>query len=1201
MEITKRLYLNKTPKNVPNGSIVCAKNIITDNTASFITNEYGFTVAFECKNKGEFIVGCISCDVEVVVFTYSIAIDDITGEQTTTSRIYRLKDDGSYKEVNTNWKYSGGKITGTYAYNYKKELIIAICEYTDSEYNNKNIPLKCINLDANNSLAFSYATEEIIPNFTFSYDIQSSGSLACGVYTFFIRYCIDDNNFTKWFQITDDIIIIDYLNKEKPVHHFFKQDNESVNSVTIVNGKVNNNNNDVDFIFYNQDKISNKNILLTVNYDNEEIHFDKYQIGYIIKRKDEIVGRIKNTYNIGTNVINISDNVYLEEIEADAFLESPHQFYNVHNAINYNNRLYIANYKEYKNENLQFYADKITVKFNTEKVNSTIKTYKQTTVNVQFTLKETFTKNCIVSTYEKNGITYISNPSSFIYNNIASLITLTNDNGDVIPINKKAIIPVNDGTVMSIEQDFMIGINNSSDGTYYIPIFHTESNTETVDIIIENNKLVFVDKYYGNKYYIDGAANHNFGIYVHATYRLYPNISWQGHTGVFNQYYWVGSYEISQQPRPSYLSPGFYCDSNINVSSIIISSDDKTNNNYRSFVPAQLYNFFVHYIREDHSNTNGFFIDKIATTFDNNNVVNKDNPLIYAVFENIKIPRGYIGAFISYENVEKNSYPVVAIKYKANFTDEGHDDYSSNDIIAEVTNSAFIYNLESISGDKIADVYAKNSLNKGNSKIEEKRYNKKDTKEYSVDIALNYNSAYITYANTKGLYVVNTEPTENYNKTVKTLYRLTKNMYGKEGDILTNKNDNDKYMYVPGFYNREKVFSFNKELILDPASQNIINGDGEVIDDYNLKINTNYNWSHLPINAMSIDEDYDKGAVSMVTSQGKTKGVYYNKIVSPAKLPSLFKLESCYSAKPSKIYTNFKEDYTDIFTKTIYRSDVISDESLYNGFRVFQSNNYKNIQETKGDIVNLIGIGLYFIVHTTYSIFVFDRSNRLNSKAQLEIPDVFSIDYQDALPSNQGFGGIETKEESIITKHGYIWLDKANKIIFNYDAGKISIISKDIDNFLKSLDIVTVRFAEDTISDRLIICIYLNDIYFVDDEGNIVDAPNTSNEDITNTLTPYSKAKIHNFNFETFNAKAVNTDKTKVYARYKCITLSFNFNTNTFISLHDYCFTNSYSTYNNNYIINENNDRKRLYKFDKDSKDYYNLANHINVLYPLYK
>ena len=48
-----------------------------------------------------------------------------------------------------------------------------------------------------------------------------------------------------------------------------------------------------------------------------------------------------------------------------------------------------------------------------------------------------------------------------------------------------------------------------------------------------------------------------------------------------------------------------------------------------------------------------------------------------------------------------------------------------------------------------------------------------------------------------------------------------------------------------------------------------------------------------------------------------------------------------------------------------------------------------------------------------------------------------------------------------------------------------------------------------------------------------------------------------------------------------------------FLSCHDFEHMN--------YIINENNDRKRLYKFDKDSKDYYNLANHVNVLYPLYK
>ena len=53
-------------------------------------------------------------------------------------------------------------------------------------------------------------------------------------------------------------------------------------------------------------------------------------------------------------------------------------------------------------------------------------------------------------------------------------------------------------------------------------------------------------------------------------------------------------------------------------------------------------------------------------------------------------------------------------------------------------------------------------------------------------------------------------------------------------------------------------------------------------------------------------------------------------------------------AKPSKSYTNFNEEATDTFDKTIYRSDVISDESLVNGFRHFGANEYKNILEYDG-------------------------------------------------------------------------------------------------------------------------------------------------------------------------------------------------------------------------------------------------------------
>ena len=207
MDIVKRLSLNKTPKSVENNSIVAAKNIMIDNTGSFITNEPGFSVAFECPNNNEVIVGCIPCTEEVVIFTY--CFDD------KSSRVYRYFDDGYYVPCVTGWKYNGGKIIGTYTYNYKKELIIAVSEYDAyDEYGHKIlVHLKSWNLTTSDIL-HSNNTEELIPKYTANYIINNAGSLLCGVYTLFIRFKIDDYSYTKWFQITDDIIIVNVVTKE---------------------------------------------------------------------------------------------------------------------------------------------------------------------------------------------------------------------------------------------------------------------------------------------------------------------------------------------------------------------------------------------------------------------------------------------------------------------------------------------------------------------------------------------------------------------------------------------------------------------------------------------------------------------------------------------------------------------------------------------------------------------------------------------------------------------------------------------------------------------------------------------------------------------------------------------------------------------------------------------------------------------------
>ena len=101
---------------------------------------------------------------------------------------------------------------------------------------------------------------------------------------------------------------------------------------------------------------------------------------------------------------------------------------------------------------------------------------------------------------------------------------------------------------------------------------------------------------------------------------------------------------------------------------------------------------------------------------------------------------------------------------------------------------------------------------------------------------------------------------------------------------------------------------------------------------------------------------------------------------------------------------------------------------------------------------------------------------------------------------------------------------------------------------IKTLDIDYVVFGEDLKTNRLLICIWLNQI---------------------------------------------DSNKHQYY-----ITLSYNFNLNDYISLHDYAFTANYRTYNNSYFFNEKVDRARLYEFDESETDYKNLASVYNVLYP---
>ena len=139
MDIIKRLNLNKNPQHADNYSMCFAKNIKLSDDSTTIITDNGFKLSLSTGEVEGNIVGIIPCSTEIVIFTYN--------ENNLSSHIYRGKEiinnQLEITEVNTAWSYSGGKINGTYTYNVKGELIIAIAEYCDD----KDVPLKTINLD----------------------------------------------------------------------------------------------------------------------------------------------------------------------------------------------------------------------------------------------------------------------------------------------------------------------------------------------------------------------------------------------------------------------------------------------------------------------------------------------------------------------------------------------------------------------------------------------------------------------------------------------------------------------------------------------------------------------------------------------------------------------------------------------------------------------------------------------------------------------------------------------------------------------------------------------------------------------------------------------------------------------------------------------------------------------------------------------
>lgn len=234
------------------------------------------------------------------------------------------------------------------------------------------------------------------------------------------------------------------------------------------------------------------------------------------------------------------------------------------------------------------------------------------------------------------------------------------------------------------------------------------------------------------------------------------------------------------------------------------------------------------------------------------------------------------------------------------------------------------------------------------------------------------------------------------------------------------------------------------------------------------------------------------------------------------------------------VYNNYRDDILNItqFDKTIRRSNVIQDESAVNAWRQFPTEGYKNINENKGIITNLVGIGVYLLAHTEHSLFMFNGDATLQTKdksLQLLQPDAFDTNYVEVFTSDLGFGGLQDDLAFIVDQFGYIFYNNDFTRFYKFDNGQLSLIDQDIYLYLQDNKPTNVRFGNDKFNKRLLISLKLSN----------------------------------------------NTTKT----------LSYNYELGNFVSFHDYNFIQGYNTKSKLYLVSGNNVYNNIYNFT-DAKSY---------------
>lgn len=191
--------------------------------------------------------------------------------------------------------------------------------------------------------------------------------------------------------------------------------------------------------------------------------------------------------------------------------------------------------------------------------------------------------------------------------------------------------------------------------------------------------------------------------------------------------------------------------------------------------------------------------------------------------------------------------------------------------------------------------------------------------------------------------------------------------------------------------------------------------------------------SNFNLNYLSLTQDVSDSIFTVGSASSGVKQVA--RVINSAILSFIYELKPMYKDFANKFFRRYDTDYKIDFDNTVRVSHVLSDETFNNSVFKFSAEDYYNVPTDRGVIVNLFAIGTNIFVHTKTAFYKFDGNQTIaasNNDITLQESEPFETGVTQLFDSEYGYGGIYNKEAGCITFDSYIFYDAMSNHIFAY-------------------------------------------------------------------------------------------------------------------------------------------------------------------------